>query len=172
MIDQFTLAPLSDAVPSDIEGLLDAAFGPDRHLRTAYRVRRGMAWMPELSFMASDADGAIIGLIQCWPVALFGDDGAAHDLVMVGPVAVHPDHQGKGIGIALMNQAMAAADYGPLCDTPMMMIGDYDYYRRWDFDAALTDGWRMDGPFEKARLLARGAGKLGAAVAGEVAARR
>lgn len=172
MTDIFNLAPLSDAAPCDIETLLDAAFGPDRHLRTAYRVRHGMDWMAELSFMAADASGTLIGLIQCWPVRLYGDNDAAYDLIMVGPVAVHPEYQGKGIGIALMDKAMTAADGGPLCDTPMVMIGDYEYYRRWQFDAALTAGWRMDGPFEQARLLARGAKKLGPKVSGEVAPRR
>ena len=37
------ITPLSHADPAAVEALLDAAFGPDRHKRTAYRIREGMA---------------------------------------------------------------------------------------------------------------------------------
>ena len=38
---------------------------------------------------------------------------------------------------------------------PQVMIGDPDYYDRWQFTAAHTQGWHCPGPFEKHRLLAR-----------------
>jgi predicted N-acetyltransferase YhbS len=171
MTADFALSPLSYVPNSAIESLLDAAFGTDRHSRTAYQLRTGVAWIPALSFAAHGRDGGLLGLVQCWPVMLACDDGAHHDLIMVGPVAVHPDAQGRGIGLALMDQTMAvAAENYPL--TPMMMIGDYDYYRRWDFDAKSTQGWRLNGPFAPDRLLMRNAGVLSGGVAGEVAPRR
>ena len=37
------LLPLSDIEPQAVETLLDAAFGPDRFGRTAYRIREGVA---------------------------------------------------------------------------------------------------------------------------------
>ncbi len=171
MTADFALSPLSNVPKDAIEALLDAAFGTDRHSRTAYRVRTGMAWKPALSSAAHGPDGALLGLIQCWPVMLACDDGARHNLIMVGPVAVHPDAQGHGIGSALMDKAMAT---GSACypDTPMMMIGDFDYYRRWGFDADATQDWRLNGPFERDRLLMRNAGALAVGVAGEVVPRR
>ena len=70
------LLPLSAIEPQAVEDLLDAAFGPDRFERTAYRIRNGMDAVPDLSF-ALVADGALTGTIQCWPVAHRGLGGAA-----------------------------------------------------------------------------------------------
>ena len=51
-----TLLPLSAVDPALVERLLDAAFGADRFGRTAYAIRKGMEWLPALSFAALDED--------------------------------------------------------------------------------------------------------------------
>ncbi|MFD1036195.1 GNAT family N-acetyltransferase [Sphingomonas hankookensis] len=144
------LLPLARIAQSDVEALLDAAFGVDRHRRTAYRVRAGLVPIDALSF-AMVEDGRLIGCIQCWPVQLDGDDGNALPLVMVGPVAVAPDRQGMGIGARLMAKSIAAAG-----DAFLMLVGDPDYYTRFGFTAERTGGWRMPGPYEAYRILAKG----------------
>jgi predicted N-acetyltransferase YhbS len=146
------LRPLATLAPADVEALLDAAFGTDRHQRTAYRVRVGLQPIGSLSFAWVEGD-RLTGCIQCWPVQLNADDGRAVPMVMVGPVAVAPDRQGAGIGQRLMAASIAAAGD----DAPLMLIGDPEYYGRFGFDAARTGGWRMPGPYEQRRLLARGA---------------
>lgn len=154
-----TLIPLEAVDPAMIEEVLDRAFGPDRHARTAYRIREGMPWLPALSFAALDENELLVGTIQCWPIALQTKQGPV-PLVMVGPVAVVPERQGEGFGIGLMS-AMIAADAelaatgGPAL--AQVLIGDADYYGRWGFSAAMTGGWRCPGPYEPERLLARGA---------------
>ena len=150
------LVPLAQIAPHQVEALLDRAFGPGRHERTAYRVRAGTRAIPELSFAAVAEDGALLGTIQCWPVALACDDGERVAMVMVGPVAVEPAAQQGGIGRMLMRHMLDAADAmrDPL---PLMLIGDPEYYGRFfGFDAARTSRWRLPGPFEARRLLARG----------------
>lgn len=97
----------------------------------------------------------LAGTIQCWPIALHLDAGAAVPLVMVGPVAIHPDLQGMGYGRALMAAMQAAADAQGLADR-LMLIGDPDYYGRFGFTAARTAQWRAPGPVDRHRLLARG----------------
>lgn len=154
-----TLIPLAATPPDMIEEVLDRAFGPDRHARTAYRIRAGMAPLDALSFAALDADDLLVGTIQCWPIGLGTKDGRQVPLVMVGPVAVVPERQGEGFGIALMSamldaDARLAASGGAL---PQVLIGDAEYYGRWGFSAAATGGWRCPGPYEQHRLLARGA---------------
>ena len=148
------LVPLAQIDPQAIESLLDRAFGADRRTRTAYRVRAGTSAIPELSFAALLEDRSLAGTIQCWPVALACDSGESVAMVMVGPVAVEPELQRDGIGRALTERMLAAAG-----DQPLMLIGDPEYYGRFfGFTADRTGGWRLPGPFEARRLLARGAG--------------
>lgn len=147
-----------------IEALLDRAFGPDRHARTAYRIRAGMQCLDALSFAALDEDEMLVATIQCWPIALRektarDTESRAIPLIMVGPVAVLPERQGQGFGIGLM-AAMLNAEAQLAADgqTPLaqVLIGDADYYGRWGFSAAMTGGWKCPGPYEPERLLARG----------------
>lgn len=152
------LIPLADVAPELIEQVLDQAFEPERRQRTAYKVREGTDWLPGLSFAALDEDDLLAGTIQCWPVALtgVGGDGISrrHPMIMVGPVAVLPNHQGQGFGKALMTASLAAID--PRSPLPQVMIGDPDYYGRfWGFTNQGTGGWNLPGPFEQHRLLVR-----------------
>jgi predicted N-acetyltransferase YhbS len=166
-----TIIPLEAVEPAMIEEVLDRAFGPDRHARTAYRIREGMAWLPGLSLAALDENDLLVATIQCWPVGLQTKQGQV-PLVMVGPVAVVPERQGEGFGVGLMS-AMIAEDVRlaglrgrssssseALGQTglPQVLIGDAAYYGRWGFSAAMTGGWRCPGPYEQDRLLARGNG--------------
>jgi predicted N-acetyltransferase YhbS len=152
----FDLVPIADAPADAVDALLDAAFGTDRHGRTAYRVREGMAAIPQLSFAALE-QGALVGSIQCWPVTLACDDGGRIPMVMVGPVAVSPARQNVGIGRALMWQAIRVAQAGGIAGADaLMLIGDPEYYDQFGFDARATGQWRLPGPFEQRRLLARG----------------
>ena len=145
-----TIAPLSHADPAAIETLLDAAFGTDRHTRTAYRIRAGTMAIPALSFAAFDK-GKLVGTLQSWPISI----GVA-PLTLVGPVAVAPDVQRGGIGRILMTALMDAAG-----ETPMAMIGDPEYYGRFfGFTADATGGWDVPGPVERHRLLARNTNRL------------
>lgn len=148
------IIPLDAVDPALVEALLDRAFEPDRHKRTAYKVREGMDWLPALSFAALDEREMLVGTIQCWPVALTDPQGRAHPMIMVGPVAVLPELQGLGYGQALMTASLAALN--PQAPLPQVMIGDPEYYGRfWGFTNAPTAGWQLPGPYEKHRLLAR-----------------
>lgn len=130
--------------------LLDRVFGADRRRRTAYRIRDGMTAIPDLSFAAFDRAGELVGSLQCWPAALDGDV----PLVLVGPVAVEPAHQREGVGRAMMERMITAADY--IGSDPLVLIGDPEYYGRFfGFDARWTQGWTVPGPVERRRLLAR-----------------
>jgi predicted N-acetyltransferase YhbS len=153
-----TIIPLEAVDPAMIEEVLDRAFGPDRHARTAYRIREGMAWLPGLSLAAIDENELLVATIQCWPVGLQTKQGQV-PLVMVGPVAVVPERQGEGFGVGLMSAMLAedarlAANGGRAL--PQFLIGDLSYYGRWGFSAAMTGGWRCPGPYDQDRLLARG----------------
>lgn len=150
------LLPLSSQTETAIEAVLDAAFGADRHGRTAYAIRRGTSWLPRFSYAALRDDGRLAGLLQSWPVALGGSGGkTVTPLIMVGPVAVLPEWQGEGYGRMLMDRLITDADKH--ADCPLMMIGDPEYYGRfWGFSAEATGGWSAPGPVDPRRLLMRG----------------
>lgn len=152
-----TLIPLDQIDPGLIEHVLDEAFGPERHRRTAYAIRNGTNWLPALSFAALDADGTLVGTIQAWPVALTTPEGRAHPLIMVGPVAILPGRQGQGFGRALMaaqRQAIGSAAIDPTAPLPQMLIGDESYYGKFGFVEAPL-GWQCPGAWDPARLLVR-----------------
>lgn len=149
-----TIIPLADTDPTLVEALLDRAFEPERRRRTAYKVREGTEWLPGLSFAALDENDLLAGTIQCWPIALTDPAGRAHPMVMVGPVAVLPEQQGRAFGKALMTASLAAI--APQAPLPQVMIGDPEYYGRfWGFTNEPTAGWTLPGPWEPRRLLVR-----------------
>ena len=159
------IIPIADAAPGEVEALLDAAFGRDRHKRTAYRLRDGLQPIADLSF-AAIADGRLLGTLQSWPVALRGATGSV-PLILVGPVAVHPDSQSRGIGHALMTALLAAG-----ADLPMILIGDTPYYGRFGFSACAERHWTLPGPFDAHRLLVRESGDQRLPLTGELSPRR
>lgn len=147
------IRPLGDVAPMAVEDLLDAAFGSDRKSRTAYRLRAGVSFIPELSF-AAFLDGSFVGSLQCWPVAVEEPTGALSPLTLVGPVAVLPASQGTGVGKGLMNAMLKTA--AEKHHDALVMIGDPEYYGRlFGFSAEHTGHWELPGPFERHRLLAR-----------------
>jgi predicted N-acetyltransferase YhbS len=150
MID---ITPLAHVDPASVEHLLDAAFGADRHGRTAYKMRARVQMVAEMSFAALDK-GKLVGTLQSWPVALEGLDGGLTGMTLVGPVAVSPDVQRGGIGKILMQAMLVAAEREG--HDALIMIGDPEYYDRFfGFKSDPTQQWDLPGPFERRRLLAR-----------------
>ncbi|MCH8999246.1 MAG: N-acetyltransferase, partial [Proteobacteria bacterium] len=78
-----------DAAP--IEPLLDRTFGFDRHHKTVYRLREGIAPIDRLCFVALALDGGLLGSLRFWPIRI----GAA-PAILLGPLAVEPALQGAG----------------------------------------------------------------------------
>lgn len=146
------ICALSDVDNNALEMLLDASFGPGRKSRTAYLLRAGVKHIAQLSFGIISAQ-TLVGSIQCWPVQIDANDGTSSPLVLVGPVAITPQHQNRGLGQMLMHAMIKEASR--IAAPPMVMIGDPDYYARFGFTADQTIGWRLQGPFEPQRLLLR-----------------
>lgn len=85
--------------------------------------------------MVADLDGDVIAHIAVSPVSVDGKHLGWHGL---GPVAVAPAHQGRGVGFALVQAALqqlrASGSAG------CVVLGDSGYYRRFGF--APVDGLR------------------------------
>ncbi len=130
-----------------IERLLDLTFGLDRHEKTVYRLRDGIAPAPGLSFVIENGDG-LAATLRFWPVAL--PDGRA--ALLLGPIAVRPDLAGKGYGRALMRHGIevARARGWPA----ILLVGDEPYYGRLGFTRAAAARLELPGPVDAARFLA------------------
>ncbi|WP_350140273.1 GNAT family N-acetyltransferase [Parasphingopyxis sp.] len=146
------LVPLAVIDAAQIVTLLDAAFGADRHQRTAYKVRVGTEWLPEYSVAVTDGSH-LLGTAQGWPVAVIDEAGERSPLIMVGPVAVIPEMQGTGIGKQMTHAICDALD---LHGESGVMIGDPEYYERFfGFRSGPASGWSLPGPVEARRVLLR-----------------
>lgn len=88
-------------------------------------LRADAGWLPELSFVA-EVDRAVVGHV----VATRGYVGD-YEALGLGPLSVHPDHQGLGIGSALVQAILAAAD--ECGETLVALLGEPDYYQRFGF---------------------------------------
>ena len=127
------------------EALLNQAFGPKRLRKTSEKLRVGR--VPALAFTAVDDNGKLIGTVRLWNI-IAGSAGAS---LLLGPLAVDCNHQGAGLGRALMEQAIfAARDFGA---DSILLVGDEPYYSRFGFSAALTRSLHLPGPVERNRFL-------------------
>ncbi|MGL4488143.1 MAG: GNAT family N-acetyltransferase [Rhizobiaceae bacterium] len=134
------------------EALLDRAMGPGRKRKSSEKLRRGRLAAEGLSFVARNDDGAVIGTVRLWNVAATCVRRGQAEALLLGPLAVDPFYNGKGIGSALMHSAIGEAkrlEHGAI-----ILVGDAEYYKRFGFTAEKTGDLFMPGPFEKSRLLA------------------
>ena len=129
------------------EALLDAAYGPVRFTKPSQRLRAGRAPARGLSFVAVEDDGRMIGSVRLWEVAV-GSDRTA---LLLGPLAVHPDHRQQGIGGALMRHAMRIA--ARRHHAAVLLVGDPAYYGRFGFTAEKTGKLWLPGLGDRSRLL-------------------
>lgn len=138
-------------LPSDaagIESLLDRCFGPDRHLKTCQRLRDGQIPAEGLAFVVRGEGGAVIATLRFWETVIGGRTRA----LLLGPLAVSPDLQSRGLGGALIRHGLheaAARGHGAV-----VLVGDAPYYQRFGFSGHLTAGMDLPGPVDRARFLA------------------
>ncbi len=142
---QIQILPERPQDQAHIEPLLDLTFGAERHERTTYRLREGVAPLAELCLVALDPEDALLASLRFWPVL-----AASAPAILLGPLAVEPRLQGRGIGRRLLRHALAEArrlDHG-LC----IVVGDPAYYQPFGFRSAVAAGLVMPGPVEPARF--------------------
>jgi predicted N-acetyltransferase YhbS len=130
----------------EVEALYDLCFAPGREALSSYRLRDGVDPVTGLSLVARDADGILAGAIRYWPVQI----GAVQALLL-GPVAVHPTHQGEGLGRSLIEDSLQRA--APLGWQRVMLVGDASYYQRFGFEK--LKGVVMPPPTNPERVLGR-----------------
>src|SRR5688572_22018216 len=99
-----TIAPERAGDGAAVEALLDRAFGPERHRKTAQRLRDGQRPARRLAFVAR-AGSTVVGTVRFWPVRI----GRRHRALLLGPVAVDAAYRNHGIGAALIHSGLTRA---------------------------------------------------------------
>lgn len=132
-------------LPDDYPGIRqvnELAFGQPNEGRMVEELRRNPRFIPELSLVAVDHD-MVVGHILFFPVSIAREDSTTMALSMA-PMAVLPEHQGKGIGGRLIEGGIAAA--GTMGYDSIIVLGHPGYYPRFGFQPASK--WRVQPPYE------------------------
>lgn len=136
------LSPETPADTAEIRDLLLAAFDTSYEADLVEALRANPnAWEPGISLTARDATtGALAGYIlisRCWV--------GSWPAYALAPLAVHPDYQGRGVGTALVEEALScarASAYDANAPTSLLVLGEPTYYSRFGFEAAARHGVR------------------------------
>lgn len=128
----------------EVEALYDLCFAPGRTALSSYRLRDGVPTVAPLCLVLRDDTGTLAAAIRYWPVKVGG-----RQVLLLGPVAVHPTRQGEGLGGLLINESLAEARR--LGWERVMLVGDAPYYRRFGFRK--LEGVVMPPPTNPDRVL-------------------
>jgi putative acetyltransferase len=151
-VDDITIRPETPGQADAIRAVNDAAFDGPVESRIVDAIRGTDRWIDGGSLVAVDLDGLLVGHLLLSLGDLVAPDGAVRRIWMVGPVAVAPERQRRGIGGALMRAAiaLATARREPL----LCLLGHADYYPRFGFEPARGIGIEPPRPWADANWLA------------------
>ena len=139
---------IADERQNDIparEALLDRVMGRGRTLKPSEAIRAGRLPAEGLALVARD-NGRLVGSVRLWNVA-----AGSRDALLLGPLAVAAEVQGKGVGSGLMQVALArAAEAG---HAGVILVGDPEYYARFGFDRGPVAGLALPGQSDRRRFL-------------------
>ncbi len=134
----------------EIETLLDQCFGLERRTKTSYRLREGNSPAQDLARIVCNPIQEILGTIEYWPLMI---GPAQFRALLLGPIAIHPDHQNQGIGRWLMSETLKLAQAKG--HQLVLLVGDESYYGRHGFRQLQTSELTLPGWHAPNRLLFR-----------------
>lgn len=107
------------------------------------RLRQSRSFVPQLSLVAVDGAGGVIGHVLMTEVSIVSV-GCRHVSLALAPVSVLPEWQRKGVGTALIREVHSRASrlgYGSA-----VVLGHKDYYPRFGYRPA--SGFGISFPFD------------------------
>ena len=135
-------------LPGDEEAtraLHDAAFGVPDGAQHSLETRildglRADGDVIDALTLVAELHGEVVGHVVC-SRATMGDGPG----VGLGPIAVHPDRQGEGIGSALVAAVLVTADQRG--EPSLVLLGDPGWYGHFGFETAARHGVGSPGPW-------------------------
>ncbi|GLK78519.1 GNAT family N-acetyltransferase [Methylopila turkensis] len=130
-----------------VDYLHERAFGPGRFARSAYRLREGVPPAGDLSYVAR-VGTFLVGSNRLTPIRI-----GSSPALLLGPLVVDPAFRSKGIGHALLNASLEAAEKAG--HRLVMLVGDEPYYARVGFERIPAGRVTLPGPVDPRRVLWR-----------------
>lgn len=143
---------IRDEQPDDVSAIArihEAAFARTQVAAIVAALRAAGA--VTLSLVAVDAAGGVCGHVLFTPVSIREADGRQH-VAALGPLAVAPLWQRRGIGEALVREGLARLRWRGI--TAVVVVGDPAYYTRLGFGRASALGLRWDREVADAAFMA------------------
>lgn len=160
-----TIRPEQPTEQDTVRELVGRAFGRELEMCLLDRLRNSPGYLPELSLVAVER-GRVVGHVLLTRIPVLLPERGAAEVMMLSPLAVHPDAQGRGIGRALVSAAVESAEARG--DALIVLEGDPALYSRFGFEPASTHGIERpshripDAAFQVKRLAAHDPALAGA----------
>ncbi|QSF43697.1 GNAT family N-acetyltransferase [Paenibacillus tianjinensis] len=120
--------------------LNEIAFGNrEDEAKLVEKIRASEEFIPELSIVAEVA-GEIVGHVLI-SGAMVIEDNLEHQVIVLAPIAVRPDYQGRGVGALLIEEGKRRAS--KLGFGVVLLIGYPSYYPRFGFVPARAHGLEL-----------------------------
>lgn len=132
----------------EIFALVEAAFPEPAEAKLLRGLFASREYLPALSLVAEGARGVILGHVITTRAWIGG-----HESLGLGPIAVQPGYQRQGIGRALMNASIAAAN--EMGESTIVLLGSAEYYPRFGFVPADSLGIASPDPSWGSHFMAR-----------------
>jgi len=140
-----------------IADVIRRAFKRDEEARLVEALRRAEAFLPDLSLVGVEGE-QVIGHLLMSRAHIRADAAptpARIPALALAPMCVAPDHQNRGVGSALVRDAIERAKGRRPRERCIVVLGHPTYYPRFGFRPASTRGVRppFDAPDEAFMLL-------------------
>jgi putative acetyltransferase len=137
-----TIRPEEPADRDAIASVVRAAFGSEAEARLVDAIRASDEFIAALSLVAV-VDDRVVGHVMVSHVGLH-DGPTVRSVASLSPLAVAPEHHGRGIGSALVRAVIARSEER---GEPMVVLeGAPAYYDRFGFESSTAYGIHIDLP--------------------------
>ncbi|MCA1834734.1 MAG: N-acetyltransferase [Actinobacteria bacterium] len=137
-----SIVSIREELPADHDAIYQvekAAFDTPLQAEIVERLR--MQVKPFLSLVAV-ADADVVGHICFSPATIEGEPSI--EAAQLSPLAVRPDHHGRGIGSALIREGIKRCR--PVGWSLVFLLGDPKFYSRFGFQLAASLGFGYPDP--------------------------